>query len=58
MFLVVKKSRDICSVQVYSVACHGRFQLFVLVCPNIQEMLGDMSPLRVRLIVTVLRLQL
>ena len=31
MFLVVKRSRDICSVQVYSVACHGRFKLFVLV---------------------------
>jgi hypothetical protein len=58
MFLVVKRSRDICSVHVYSVACHGRFQLIVLVWPNIQEMQGVVSPLRVRLIVTVLCLQL
>jgi hypothetical protein len=58
MFLVVKRSRDICSIQVSSVACDGCFQLFMLVCHNIQEMVGAVSPLRVRLIVIVLRLQL
>lgn len=58
MFLIVKRSRDIYSLQVYSVACDGCFQVFVLVCHNIQKMLGVVSPLSVRLIVIILHLQL
>ena len=58
-------SRDICSVEVYTVGCDGHFEplWFVVACPlesykNSKEMRGAVSPLRGTLILIVPHLQL